>query len=357
LIFVAVVGIWAAFLVQHWVRRREDLATARSADRFSDAIRVLERRPIVSSSEARPTLETRLASLSPQPAPAPSASPLIARSTRIVSAAGVRPEVIIRTPDAAQPQPVKRPPRRPVARKSVSRKGMLGRRLRAFVALAALVAIPVTVGLAIADLASWWSVAAAAATLLLAVIALRAAAVRERTGRHTGAQLDLARASSAKGASATAKGASATAKGASATAKGASATAKGASATAPDSGAMDGIPAAVGAPMPRVPEMPDTQGVPDEYERSVPQPAQVPAARPAVVAFADFGVDPNTVEIDQSIGLGEPWSPVAVPPPTYTLKDKAPEPVAVIAPDGAVASATAAAASDLDVPVRRAVGD
>ena len=213
---------------------------------------------------------------------------------------------------------------------------MLGRRLRAFVALAALVAIPVTVGLAIADLASWWSVAAAAATLLLAVIALRAAAVRERTGRHTGAQLDLARASSAKGASATAKGASA---------------------TAPDSGAMDGIPAAVGAPMPRVPEMPDTQGVPDEYERSVPQPAQVPAARPAVVAFADFGVDPNTVEIDQSIGLGEPWSPVAVPPPTYTLKDKAPEPVAVIAPDGAVASATAAAASDLDVPVRRAVGD
>lgn len=336
LIFVAVVGIWAAFLVQHWVRRREDLATARSADRFSDAIRVLERRPIVSSSEARPTLETRLASLSPQPAPAPSASPLIARSTRIVSAAGVRPEVIIRTPDAAQPQPVKRPPRRPVARTSVSRKGMLGRRLRAFVALAALVAIPVTVGLAIADLASWWSVAAAAATLLLAVIALRAAAVRERTGRHTGAQLDLARASSAKGASATAKGASA---------------------TAPDSGAMDGIPAAVGAPMPRVPEMPDTQGVPDEYERSVPQPAQVPAARPAVVAFADFGVDPNTVEIDQSIGLGEPWSPVAVPPPTYTLKDKAPEPVAVIAPDAAVASATAAAASDLDVPVRRAVGD
>ena len=220
---------------------------------------------------------------------------------------------------------------------------MLGRRLRAFVALAALVAIPVTVGLAIADLASWWSVAAAAATLLLAVIALRAAAVRERTGRHTGAQLDLARASSAKGASATAKGASATA--------------KGASATAPDSGAMDGIPAAVGAPMPRVPEMPDTQGVPDEYERSVPQPAQVPAARPAVVAFADFGVDPNTVEIDQSIGLGEPWSPVAVPPPTYTLKDKAPEPVAVIAPDAAVASATVAAASDLDVPVRRAVGD
>ena len=47
LIFVAVIGIWAAFLVQHWVRRREDLATARSLDRFSEAMRVLQRSPVV----------------------------------------------------------------------------------------------------------------------------------------------------------------------------------------------------------------------------------------------------------------------------------------------------------------------
>src|SRR4051794_28581114 len=44
LIFVVIVGIWAVYLVQHWVRRREQLATSRSLDRFSDAMRVLERR-------------------------------------------------------------------------------------------------------------------------------------------------------------------------------------------------------------------------------------------------------------------------------------------------------------------------
>ena len=45
LIFVAIIAIWAAFLVQHWVRRREALSTARSVDRFSEAIRLLDRTP------------------------------------------------------------------------------------------------------------------------------------------------------------------------------------------------------------------------------------------------------------------------------------------------------------------------
>ena len=44
LIFVVIIGIWAVYLVQHWVRRREQLATSRSVDRFSAAMRVLERR-------------------------------------------------------------------------------------------------------------------------------------------------------------------------------------------------------------------------------------------------------------------------------------------------------------------------
>ena len=44
LIFLVLIAIWAAYLLQHWVRRREHLATARSVDRFSDAMRVLERR-------------------------------------------------------------------------------------------------------------------------------------------------------------------------------------------------------------------------------------------------------------------------------------------------------------------------
>lgn len=44
LIFLVIVAIWAVYLLQHWVSRRENLATARSVDRFSEAMRVLERR-------------------------------------------------------------------------------------------------------------------------------------------------------------------------------------------------------------------------------------------------------------------------------------------------------------------------
>ncbi len=44
LIFVVILAVWAAYLVQHWVRRRDHIATARSVDRFSEAMRVLERR-------------------------------------------------------------------------------------------------------------------------------------------------------------------------------------------------------------------------------------------------------------------------------------------------------------------------
>lgn len=42
LIFVLVVAIWAAYLLQYWVKRRDHLATVRSVDRFSAAMRVLD---------------------------------------------------------------------------------------------------------------------------------------------------------------------------------------------------------------------------------------------------------------------------------------------------------------------------
>lgn len=43
LIFLVVIAIWAAYLLQHWLKRRDHLATARSVDRFSEAMRVLDR--------------------------------------------------------------------------------------------------------------------------------------------------------------------------------------------------------------------------------------------------------------------------------------------------------------------------
>jgi hypothetical protein len=44
LVFVAIIGVWAAYLVPHWLRRRDDLAQSRTGDRFSGGLRVLNRR-------------------------------------------------------------------------------------------------------------------------------------------------------------------------------------------------------------------------------------------------------------------------------------------------------------------------
>ncbi|WP_144708434.1 hypothetical protein [Dermacoccus nishinomiyaensis] len=54
LIFLVIIAVWAAYMLKHWVRRREDLATARTVDRFSEAMRMLERRtPIQADVSAR----------------------------------------------------------------------------------------------------------------------------------------------------------------------------------------------------------------------------------------------------------------------------------------------------------------
>lgn len=44
LIFLVIVGVWVVFFVQYWSRRSDHLATARTMDRFSESLRILERR-------------------------------------------------------------------------------------------------------------------------------------------------------------------------------------------------------------------------------------------------------------------------------------------------------------------------
>lgn len=47
LIFFVIITVWAVYVIQHWIRRRDHVATARSVDRFSEAMRVLERRRVM----------------------------------------------------------------------------------------------------------------------------------------------------------------------------------------------------------------------------------------------------------------------------------------------------------------------
>lgn len=86
LIFVAIVLLWAGWLLQHQIRRRQLLLTARNVETFSEAMRVLERRtPLAtagSSLQARPSLragsmlhnESREYSEIAQPVPAAAAA-------------------------------------------------------------------------------------------------------------------------------------------------------------------------------------------------------------------------------------------------------------------------------------------
>ncbi len=60
LIFLVVIGLWLAYLVPSWVRRREHLSASRFNDRFSTAMRVLDRREDVPDRSDRPAAPSYL---------------------------------------------------------------------------------------------------------------------------------------------------------------------------------------------------------------------------------------------------------------------------------------------------------
>jgi hypothetical protein len=159
LIFLVIIAIWAAYLLQHWVRRHEHLATARSVDRFSTAMRVLERR--------NPLPESDLSA--PQP-----------RSYAVSPARSSRPEVVVKR--AQSPAPVST---RSVAAVRSTRTfhtlaGMSGRRLRGLSLLTSLSLALVVSVLAAFSVLMWWSVPVVLAVLVADLVWLRRAATTER---------------------------------------------------------------------------------------------------------------------------------------------------------------------------------
>jgi hypothetical protein len=174
LVFLVIIAIWAAYLLQHWVRRREHLATARSVDRFSDAMRVLERRT--------PLPEFDLS------APRP-------RSYAISPARSSRPEVVVKRAQSLTPNI----PTSPAAAVRPTRvfhalAGMSARRGRGLSLLVSLLVTVVVSSLVAISVLRWWSVLVAGAVLVADVAWLRHVAVSEQASRQTKA---LARGSAA----------------------------------------------------------------------------------------------------------------------------------------------------------------
>lgn len=211
LIFVVIVAVWAAYLVQHWVRRREEAAEVRSVDGFSTAMRVLQKRPMLPSAElaaprphsytvtpgrtglagshpglARATVMVKRAA--PVGASRP-ASALVARS-----ASGVRvadderaplTDPLTRTdPAEVEPMPNDRTPQHPndSGRRRPS-PGLTERRLRAALLLVAVLWLPVSIVLAAMGVLTWFSVPFALITIAAVLFWLRTEAAADRVGR------------------------------------------------------------------------------------------------------------------------------------------------------------------------------
>ena len=211
LIFVVIVAIWAVYLLQHWSRRRENAAAARSVDGFTEAMRVLEKRRLLPSAElaaprphsysvtparvVRSTVDVKRA----VPAGASRrSSPLVARrrsesdhaevETMTPAPAGSDSRRGASTDPRSDTRPSARPsrsaPRRPPRPVSRTR-----RRLRAALLLLSLLWVPTSVVLVVLRILLWMSVPLSVLTVVVVLVWLRTEAQADRarvgdTGRR-----------------------------------------------------------------------------------------------------------------------------------------------------------------------------
>ncbi len=162
LLFLVIIAIWAAYLLQHWIRRREHLVAARSIDRFSDAMRVLERRT--------PPAESGTTESTP-------------RSYAVSPARPSRAEVVVQRSQPAAPERAAAAVRAAGAPRLVG--GMSARRLRGLSLLASLTLLVVVTPLTVVGVLAGWTALLAVAVLALDLAWLRRAAQVERARRRT----------------------------------------------------------------------------------------------------------------------------------------------------------------------------
>jgi hypothetical protein len=283
LIFVVIVGIWALYLVQHWVRRREQVATSRSVDRFSEAMRVLERRaPIPIELPAR---STRPYVVAPAPASATSTGGA-ALTSRPEVAMKQAPNVRSDRPERPEMSRAMSSPARPAARTVVPHRT---HRVRALIFLTLLVATPSVWAAHEFGTLLLWPTLTVTVLLVLDLLLVRSAVRRERATRRRVARTSAPVRRSAR-------------------------------------------PAAKAKPFPAA-------AATGSVRRAAPSRTARAAGRPADSVVAAAGTSTTTAApmhsqeaITEVILREGEWAPVAVPPPTYTMKAKADRPVSGAGP-------------------------
>jgi hypothetical protein len=318
LIFLVLLGVWAAYFVQYWVRRRDHVATARSVEQFTEAMRVLERRD--------PLPRTDLS----EPAP---------RSYAVHPARSARPQVLVKRAVASEPasigvtqrvddrsdavasvaasttRPVSAPvaapasagsSRRPAPAQGAARRRVRpSRRVRGLLVLAALAELLVIVPLVALAVLPLWALAPALLavgwSVLFARAGVRAEQALVRAGRRR--QADLARRRTSAPAFARPDRARSTAP-------------RVASDRPAAASAAHGVGAAEAAEDAAVVTLSEPDLVDSDSPVVEPVAAQVLQA-PVVPA------DDVMVPIVDEDDLPLTWDPVPVPRPTYTMKAKA----------------------------------
>lgn len=320
LIFLVIIGIWAAYFVQYWVRRREHLATMRSVDAFSETMRVLERRaPLVTVDHGGQA--PRTSALSPARAMRPQVT--VKRAAAHVAAP-------VPVPAVAASAPVER-----VVPSAAPRGMHPGRATRGTVILVGLLGTVAFGVLAALSVLVWWSFVVPLAMAGVGFVWLRAGVQ---------AELKAQRAARGRARRATARTAAPVASRVAQPAATPHAT------TAPER--SGDVVAAESAPVP-VQTAPFDVDVPAEPATTAPlvqEPVQEQPIEQAPVVAAHEVVLPELDEDDIPLT----WDPRPVPRPTYTMKARAAErPAPTVEPEPA---AQAEHTAYEDVPERRIAG-
>lgn len=183
LLILLVVAIWAAYLLQHWIRRREAMATARSVDRFSEAMRVLAKRDPLPQGLA-PMVRQR---------PVASAAPAVSVKAPRTSLRAGQPTVGDDM-NSSKRTPQQAPSRERLAgiitggKQAIAKlQGLDGRQVRGISLLAALGFTLVTLVLAPFGVVSWWLPLVGLLASAGVVAWLRSSVVAQQRSRRTAA--------------------------------------------------------------------------------------------------------------------------------------------------------------------------
>ncbi|WP_226346239.1 hypothetical protein [Agilicoccus flavus] len=289
LIFVAVIAIWATYLVVHVAHRREYLATARSVDRFSSQMRVLQRRAVTYTPPATSARVSSSSLTRPRPLVASGAVFAADHAATVAASASTGDRVAVQAgsmPAAADasartaPSDALAPPRPRPSR--ASRVGGL------LLVLSLLTAAVTGVLAAATTLVPWFVPVAALAVAGLLLVGLRRAAVaRRRAARRVAAAERRRREREAVEARRE---------------------------------ALEARPAAPSLPVAQEYVAPRADPVVAAPAAEAPE---TPAAAAVVAAKV---LKTSDVPFDRLYGDAG-WAPTPVPPPTYTLKARAERPM------------------------------